>query len=64
MEKEVELFDLPRDAFEEKIHRWIISPDVAQRREVTWLTFRQAISILARLIWTLGQRVKKLEREE
>uniref|UniRef100_A0A6H1ZVQ8 Uncharacterized protein n=1 Tax=viral metagenome TaxID=1070528 RepID=A0A6H1ZVQ8_9ZZZZ len=64
MAEEVELFDVPEAAFEEAVQRWAIPPDVAWGREVTRPMLRRVISVLARLLWILGQRVKKLEKGE
>lgn len=64
MAENVELFDLGRADFEQTVLGWALPAESADPKGASWFQLRKGLKILAGLIWTLGQRVKKLEREE
>lgn len=64
MAKNVELFDLERGDFVQKILEWADDPMYANTHNATLGEVRGVAKVLARVLWALGQRVKRLEREE
>lgn len=64
MAENVELFDLTRPDFEQTVLQWAMPAESSDPRGASWFQLRRSIKTLAAIIWTLGQRVKKLEGKE